>query len=143
MKLVDANVLLYAVNADTEHHEPSRVWLDRALAGGDTVGLSWLVLTAFVRISTKVGIFPNPLTPAESMAQVQAWLATPGATVLHPTPAHAGVLARLIDEVGTGGNLVNDAHLAALAIEHGAEMVSYDADFGRFPGVRWARPTDL
>lgn len=142
MKVVDANVLLYAVNADTEHHQASRSWLDGALAGGDTVVFSWAALTAFLRISTKVGIFPSPLRPDEAMAQVQAWLAAPGATVVNPTRAHAGVLARLIEGVGTGGNLVNDAHLAALALEHGATIVSYDADFSRFAGLRWGRPDE-
>lgn len=74
MKVVDANVLLYAVNADTGHHEASRRWLDAALNGADTVGFTWLALTVFVRISTKVGLFPNPLSPGQAMAQVQAWL---------------------------------------------------------------------
>ena len=85
MKVVDANVLLYAVNADTGHHEASHRWLDSALNGADTVGFTWLALTAFVRISTKVGLFPNPLSPGQAMAQVQAWLDAPGARILEPT----------------------------------------------------------
>lgn len=143
MKVVDANVLLYAVNADTEHHHSARQWLDSALSGADSVGFTWLALTAFVRISTKVGLFPNPLTPQEAMDQVRAWLACPGARLLHPTGQHTTVLERLLREVGTGGNLVNDAHVAAVAIEHRADVVSYDADFGRFSDVRWRRPDAL
>lgn len=143
MKVVDANVLLYAVNADTGHHEASHRWLDSALNGADTVGFTWLALTAFVRISTKVGLFPNPLSPDQAMAQVQAWLDAPGARVLEPTSAHALTLARLLTQVGTGGNLVNDAHLAAIALEHRATVVTYDTDFTRFEGLRSHCPDDL
>lgn len=143
MRVVDANVLLYAVNADTQHHAPSRRWLDHALAGNDTVGFTWLALTAFLRITTKVGLFPQPLLPEQALHQVAAWLDAPGARVLEPTPQHIGVLGRLLGAVGTGGNLVNDAHLAAIAVEHRAEVVTFDSDFGRFPGVRWCRPDTL
>ena len=143
MRVVDANVLLYAVNADTAHHQASHRWLNAALAGGDTVAFSWTVLTAFVRISTKVGLFPHPLSPDDAMAQVENWLRAPGATVVHPSSAHLGILTRLLLGVGTGGNLVNDAHLAALALEHGATVVSYDADFSRFAGLRWDHPDAL
>ncbi len=143
MKVVDANVLLYAVNVDTVHHETSRRWLDSALSGSDTVGFAWLAVTAFIRISTKVGIFPAPLTAAQACDQVHAWLAAPGARVVEPTRQHITVLARLLTDVGTGGNLVSDAHLAAIAIEHGANIVSYDDEFGRFPSLRWDRPDKL
>lgn len=143
MKVVDANVLLYAVNADTTHHEASRCWLDAALSGSDTVGFTWLSLTAFVRITTKVGIFPTPLTVEQACGQVRAWLNAPGARVLEPTKQHVTVLERLLTDVGAGGNLASDAHLAAIAIEHNADIVSYDDAFGRFPGVRWHRPDKL
>lgn len=142
MRVVDANVLLYAVNSDAQHHEPSRTWLDRALGGADSVGLSWVALLAFVRIVTKAGLFPHPLTAAEAMAQVGEWLDQPGAQVLHPGGAHAAILSRLLREAG-GGNLVNDAHLAALALENRAEIVSYDTDFVRFDEVVWRRPEEL
>ena len=143
MRVVDANVLLYAVNADSQHHLAARRWLDTALAGADTVGFTWVALTAFLRISTKVGLFPSPLAPAEALDQVRAWLAEPGARVLDPTPRHLEVLATLLDQVGTGGNLVTDAHLAAIALEHRADVVSYDVDFGRFATLRWHRPDAL
>jgi uncharacterized protein len=118
-------------------------WLDAALSGSDTVGLTWVALLAFARLSTKVGLFPSPLTVEQAFSQIDDWLGAPGAQVLHPGPGHARVLRDLLDEVSTGGNLVNDAHLAAIAIEHRAGVVSYDADFGRFPGVRWDRPDAL
>jgi toxin-antitoxin system PIN domain toxin len=142
MKIVDANVLLYAVNSASQHHRGSRRWLDAALSGADGVGFAWVPLLAFVRLTTKEGLFPRPLSPQEAIGQVADWLGAPTATVVAPTARHAEILTRLIGEVGTGGNLVNDAHLAALAVEHRAGIVSYDNDFGRF-GVRWDRPDDL
>lgn len=143
MRLVDANVLLYAVDEDAQHHAASRRWLDEALSGGDAVGLSWIAMLAFVRLTTKVGLYPNPLTVGEAMDQVEAWIATPGAQVVHPTSTHSQTLARLLGEVGSGGNLVNDAHLAAMAVEQRAAVVSYDNDFDRFSGVRRSTPEDL
>jgi uncharacterized protein len=140
MKVVDANVLLYAVNEDATKHQESREWLDAALSGGATVGFSWIVLLAFVRLSTKAGVFPRPLTVAEALGVVKAWLAQPAAVVVEPTVRHASVLAELLDAVGVGGNLVNDAHLAALAIEHHGLVVSFDRDFDRFAGVKREEP---
>ena len=92
MNLVDANVLLYAVNEDAEHHDRSRRWLDGELSGAGVVAFSWIVLLAFVRLSTKVALFPAPLGVAEAMDRVDAWLGAPGATVVSPTPHHAGIL---------------------------------------------------
>jgi toxin-antitoxin system PIN domain toxin len=143
MKIVDANVLLYAVNSAAEHHVPSRHWLDSALSGADTIGLAWVPLLAFVRLTTKVGLFPNPLRTDEAMRQVDEWCNAPGAVVIGPTPRHAELLRSLLSHVGTGGTLVNDAHLAALALEHRGAIVSYDSDFGRFNGVRWTTPDAL
>lgn len=143
MKIVDANVLVYAVNSSSDHHQASSRWLDRALSGADSVGLSWVPLLAFVRLTTKVGLFPSPLRPADAMGQVAEWLGAPGAVLVGPTARHADVLSGLLVQVGTGGNLVNDGHLAALAVEHRATVVSYDGDFGRFDGVRWQTPDDL
>lgn len=143
MRIVDANVLLYAVNADAPHHDAARRWLDRALGGDDTVGLSWVALLAFVRLSTKGGIFPAPLMIDEAMTQVEAWREAPGGRAVEPGPDHAAVLLRALNDVGRGGNLVNDAHLVALAREQRAEIVSYDNDFSRFSGVRWRTPEEL
>ncbi len=136
MKLVDANVLLYAVNRDTKHHSAAREWLDRSLAGAGTVAFTWLALTAFLRISTHTAVFPKPLTVDEACDVVDQWLAQPTAVVLEPTRRHATVLRGLLDTAGTAGNLVNDAHLAAIALEHRATVVTFDRDFSRFGGVR-------
>ncbi|MFZ0160180.1 MAG: type II toxin-antitoxin system VapC family toxin [Kineosporiaceae bacterium] len=140
MKIVDPNVLIYAVNQESEEHEAARHWLDSALTGGARVGFAWVALLAFVRLTTKPGLFPRPLAPGQAMAQVEDWLAAPGAQIVAPTARHPQILAELIEHVGTGGNLVTDAHLAALAREHRAEIVSYDRDFERFPGVTCQRP---
>lgn len=140
MNVVDANVLLYAVNSDAERHEEARSWLDRSLSGRATVGFSWIVLLAFLRLSTKVGLFPSPLPVDEALARVRTWLDQPPSVVLEPTVRHLHVLSGLLTGSGTGGNLTSDAHLATLAVEHGGTVVSYDSDFGRFSGVRWGRP---
>lgn len=142
MKVVDANVLLYAVNEDSRHHRAARQWLDTALSGGDVVGFDWVVLLAFVRIATHSSIFANPLTVDSAFEIVDAWLGSPGAQLLSPTPRHAELLQSLVGTVGVGGNLVNDAHLAALAVEHRADVVSFDRDFERFGenGVRRYEP---
>lgn len=142
MKLVDTNVLLYAVNTDARHHGRSRRWLDSALSGEATVALAWIALLGFVRLSTKTGLFPTPLTTAQAFSRIDAWLQNPVSVVVQPTPDHARILNGLLESTGTGGNLVNDAHLAALAIEHKCEVVSFDNDFDRFEGVRWERPPE-
>jgi toxin-antitoxin system PIN domain toxin len=142
MRLVDANVLLYAVNRAAPHHGRSRTWLDEALAGDEAVGFSWVVLLAFLRLATHPSVFARPLDADQAVAVVRSWLAQPSAMVVEPGPRHAEVLGGLLAEAGAAGNLVNDAHLAALAIEHAALISTFDADFGRFRGVRWARPGD-
>ena len=141
MKLVDANVLLYAVNRDAPHHTVSRQWLDESLSGSATVAFSWIALLAFVRLSTKAGLFPSPLDADGALDRVRAWTTAAPAVILEPTPDHAAVLQRLLAGVGVGGNLVNDAHLAALAIEHRCTIVSFDNDFSRFEGVDWEQPS--
>lgn len=140
MKLVDANVLLYAVNTDTAHHERSVRWLDAALSGADTVAFAWVPLLAFVRLSTKVGLFPHPLSVDEAMDRVDAWLAAAPAVVVEPTVDQSRIVRDLLRGLGSGGNLVNDAHVAALSIEHRCGIVSFDNDFDRFPGVDWQLP---
>lgn len=136
MKVVDANVLIYAVNADSPQHRTARDWLDHALSGEQTVGFTWLVLLAFTRITTHAGIFARPLTTTEAFDVTEGWLSHPGAVVVEPTHRHPAVLRGILEPLGTAGNLVNDAHLAAIAVEHGAEVVTFDADFTRFAGVK-------
>lgn len=140
MKVVDANVLLYAVNSADARHDEARQWLDGALSRGETVGFSWIGLLAFLRLSTHPAVFPRPLDVDGAIERVRAWLAQPSAVVVDATARHLDVLGGLLGTVGAGGNLVSDAHLAALAVEHGATVVTYDNDFDRFDGVRWERP---
>ncbi len=143
MRVVDANVLLYAVNPAVPHHESAVAWLDTALDGEDNVGFAWNALLAFVRISTNPRLLPLALSADEAMAQVHEWLSAPSAHVLSPGERHAEILERLLVARGQAANLVNDAHLAALAIEHRATVVTYDRDFADFDGVRSSRPDDL
>jgi hypothetical protein len=140
VKLVDANVLLYAVNERSRHHAEARGWLDGSLSGRETTAFAWVVMLAFLRLVTHQAVFPRPLAPEDALGALRHWLDRPAATVVEPTSRHLGVLADLLSGVGTAGNLVNDAHLAALSLEHDCEIVSYDADFARFPGVRWQTP---
>lgn len=140
MRLVDVNLLLYAVDKTSPRHLPAREWLERSLASGQTLALPWVVLLAFVRLTTRAAIFEAPLTADEALDIVDDLLAQPSVTVVHPGARHAAILRELLAGVGTAGNLVTDAHLAALAIEYGAELCSCDADFSRFPGVRWTDP---
>lgn len=140
MVIVDANVLISAVDETHVHHVQSSAWLDPALEGGDVVGFAWVAVLAFLRVLTNRSVYPNPVTVEEATDQVDAWLAAPGAAIVEATPRHAVVMHSLLREVGTAGNLVIDAHLAALAIEHRAEVVSFDRDFARFTGVRHRLP---
>lgn len=140
MVVVDANVLLYAVDEASPHHEQSLSWLDDALSGTEGVGLAWIALLAFIRIATSALIFQTPLDTDSATEQLETWLGAPAAVVVQPTPRHATILRGLLRDTGTAGNLTTDAHLAALAIEHRADIVSYDRDFARFPGVRHRLP---
>ena len=140
MRLVDANVLIYAVNESSDLHQRARDWLDDALNGDEQLGFAWIALLAFLRLATHPSVFPRPLTVSDATRILRDWLTQPTAVVLDPTARHADVLAGLLADTGTGGNLVNDAHLAALAVEHDAVLVSFDTDFARFRGVRWEAP---
>lgn len=143
MIVVDANVLIYATNQESTQHPAARTWLDSMLLGRESVGFSWTVLPAYIRLTTNPRVFTNPLTSAEAIEQVERWLDTPAATVLHPTARHTGLLAGLLAQESTAGNLVNDAHIAALALEHGGRVASFDRDFERFEGVRCEVPAVL
>lgn len=140
MNLVDANVLLYAVNESDPKHEEARTWLDDALNGQEPVGFAWTVLLAFLRLSTKIGLFPAPLSAEGALSRVSEWLEQPPSVVIDPTLRHLGVLSGLLESAGIGGNLVSEAHLAALSLERRATVVSYDSGFARFPGIRWEFP---
>jgi toxin-antitoxin system PIN domain toxin len=140
VKLPDVNLLLYAADETSSRHQPARRWVEATLSGSETVALAWSVLLAFVRLSTRAAIFERPLTGEEALDIVDGWLDQPCATVIHPTDRHAAVLRELLAPLGTAGNLTSDAHLAALAIEHGALLCSSDTDFSRFQGLRWLDP---
>ena len=142
MKLVDANLLLYATDARSPRHVAARSWLERQMSGNETIALAWVVLLAFMRLSTHPQVFARPLSAARAFDVVSQWLSQPCAVVVHPGDRHAAVMRELLSPLGTAGNLVNDAHLAALAIEHGAELSSCDTDFSRFSGLRWSNPLD-
>jgi len=140
MKLIDANLLLYAVNKNAPLHAKAKAWLETTLSGRETVAFSWNVILAFVRLTTRPGLFRNPLAPERAFDLVAAWLDQPSATVVNPGPRHLAILRGLLTSLGTGGNLTSDAHLAALAIEQNAELCSCDADFARFAGLHWRNP---
>ena len=140
MKLPDVNLLIYAIDTRSRKHRPAQLWLERTLSGTEEVGFAWAVLVGFVRISTNPRALERPLTVAEAIQYVDEWLDQPVATFVHPSERHAALLRDLLEPLGTAGNLTSDAHLAALAIEHGAELCSHDTDFARFPGLRWHDP---
>lgn len=142
MKIADANLLLYAVNSAEPLHKAARHWLEESLSGDESFAFDWIVLLAFLRISTRSGIFPRPLQAKQAFEVIQSWLDQPCALVIGPTSRHVSLLKDLILPLGTGGNLTSDAHLAALAIEHGATLYSADGDFSRFPGLNWVNPLD-
>ena len=140
MKLVDANVLIYAANRSAMHHRRAHAWWEAALSGDEPVGLTWVTLLAFIRLSTKRGILDQGLSLSQAASEVRSWLAQPTVRLVRETEGHAECLLGLLREAGTAGNLTTDAHLAALAICHGATVVSFDRDFGRFANLRWMVP---
>lgn len=140
MKLVDTNVLLYAVDESSPHHGVAKPWLEQQLSGSETFAFSWAVLLAFVRLATNPRVFTAPVTAEEALDLVDSWLEQSNTTVIQPTDRHSRLLRELLLSLGTAANLTSDAHLAALSIEHGAELCSGDSDFARFPRVRWLNP---
>jgi toxin-antitoxin system PIN domain toxin len=141
--LVDANLLIYAVNVAAPQHVAARSWLDARMNSAARVGLPWASLLTFLRLVTNPRVFQRPLSMAGAWTQVDAWLGSGPAWVPAPTQRHAEILARLLAAPGVHGNLVPDAHLAALAIEHGLELNSTDGDFARFIGLSWRNPLAL
>lgn len=135
MILPDVNVLLHAVNAGAAQHKVSHAALRNAYKAG-LVAMCWPALLGFLRLSTRAGIFPRPLSIEQALGVMQSWLDHPATVMAQPTPQHAAILAGLLMGAGQGGPLVSDVHLAALAIEHRATVLSFDRDFERFAGVR-------
>lgn len=138
--LVDANLLLYAADATSPHQAAAARWMETVLNGDRRVGMPWESLTAFLRISTHPRATQQPLAPAEAWSLVEAWLAAPTVWIPVPTDRHAAVLGGLLQRYRISGNLVTDAQVAALAIEHGLTVCSTDTDFARFREVTWLNP---
>jgi uncharacterized protein len=138
--LVDANLLIYAHVVSFAQHSASRDWLDAQLTGTAAVGLPWPSLLAFLRIVSNPRIFEQPEPVAQAWDQVSAWLACDNTWIPQPGDRHAEILGHLLADPAVRANLVQDAHLAALAIEHGLQLCSSDGDFGRFHGRRWSNP---
>ena len=138
--LLDANILVYAVDDASPRHAAASAWLEAQLNGDRRVGIPWESLMAFIRVTTHPRIAVRPLTPEAAWSHVDDWLRVPVVWVPLPTDRHAAVLGPLVEKYRPTGNLVPDAHLAALAIEHGAEVISTDTDFARFTEIRWRNP---
>ena len=143
MILIDANILLYAYDPRSAHHEVSKQWVESTLSGSPLVRFAWLTLWAFLRISTNPRVFERPLSMSEAEAVVSLWLAQPSVGVLDPGERHWDVLRRLTAGGQAVGPLVTDAALAAIAIEHGATLHTTDRDFARFPDLRWTNPLSV
>ena len=140
MILVDANILLYAEDSLQSRHQQARAWWDGQLSGTGVVCLCWTVLSAFIRIGTNPRVFEHPLSLEQALARVQSWLDQPCTRVVRPTERHWTVFKQVLTDGQAVANLVTDAHLAALAIEHGCELASTDSDFARFPKLKWKNP---
>lgn len=138
--LLDANIAIYANDTTSVHHEDAKQWMAQALGGRRRVGVPWQSIGAFVRIITHPRITTEPLSAARAWQVVEDWLASPAVWVPPATEATARVYADLVRTVAPTGNLVTDAQLAALALEHGLTVISADSDFARFPEVRWTNP---
>lgn len=140
MIVPDINLLVYAYNSDAPLHRSSKLWWEGLLNGKETVALPWAVVCGFVRLMTHPAVLETPMPPARALEHVRTWLERPNVQTLDPGPRHLDILEALFRSLGVAGNLTTDAHLAALAIEHQCELHSNDADFGRFPGLRWRNP---
>ena len=140
MIVPDVNLLVYAYNDGTPFHESARSWWEGLVNGTERVGVPWVVATGFVRLLTHRSVRERPATPVQAVDYVEEWFQFPGVTPLNPGREHLTLFRRALAAAGVGADLVTDAHVAALAMEHQAEVHSNDADFGRFPGLRWRNP---
>ena len=138
--LIDANILLYAANPSAPDHVVANTWLAAQLNGERRVGLPWESLTGFLRVATNPRAVARPVRPDEAWGLIDDWLAAPMAWIPQPTERHADVLGGLVRRYRLSGRLIPDAHLAALAIQHGLDIVSADSDFARFTEIRWVNP---
>jgi toxin-antitoxin system PIN domain toxin len=140
MILPDLNLVLYAYNRGAIQHAQAVKWWETTLSSPRPVALCWAVILGFIRISTKSGIFREPLSVQAACGEVRAWLAQPQVIILDPGRRHGSIVFDNLERLGAAGNLTTDAHLAALAIEHQCELFSTDSDFKLFPGLHWTNP---
>lgn len=140
MTLPDVNILIHAHNLDSPVHQAARQWWDLCLAGTEGVGLAWVTLLGFIRISTHRRILANPLPISEVLDRIRSWLSLPHVHIPQPSQRHFERLSKAFEQLGTAGNLTTDAHLATLAMERGYILYSSDTDFDRFKGLRWINP---
>ena len=140
MIIPDANLLVYAHNAADPDHKKAKEWWRRLVTGTEEVGIPMAVVMAFVRLTTSSRVLTHPLDVSRSTAIAASWFERPPVRLLHPSADHLRVFFNLANQVGVGGNLTTDIHLAALALEYRAVIHSADADFGRFSGIRWVNP---
>ena len=142
MKIVDINLLIYAINKDTPHHSKAKKWLEDSLSSDEPFGFAWIVILGFLRIVTNGRIMPTPLIPEVAIDSVNDWLLQPPSLTIVPSRKHWSIFKELLTPLGVAANLTSDAHLAALAIEHGARLYSTDNDFSRFQSLRWTNPIE-
>ncbi len=140
MILLDANLLIYAKFSDSPQHEHAVRWLEETLISPESIGIPWQTSLAFVRLATNPRMWRRPLEVRAAWQQVTDWLDEPNVWIPEPTHEHAAVLGRLVIAANARGNLVTDANLAAIAIEHNLTVYSSDSDFKRFPDVSWVNP---
>jgi toxin-antitoxin system PIN domain toxin len=140
MIVPDANLLIYAADGRSMFHRRAHTWWTDALNGDEAVGLSWLVLLAFIRVMSSPRLMTEPAGVDDLLEEVESWLAAENVQVLQPSVRHPQALRSLLVPTGVGGNLANDAHLGALALEFGGTVYSADTDFARFPNVKWVNP---
>ena len=138
--LPDVNLLVYAVDESSAFHAAANAWLDDALSSTNLVGFCYPTILGFVRLATNRRVFSNPLSLEEAVNYVDRWLEQPNAGIVVPMSRHWPLVKELLSDAGTAGNLTTDAHIAALAMEHGYTVYSNDADFGRFRKVAWINP---
>jgi hypothetical protein len=133
---------VYAYNSDAPHHDTARAWWEACLSGRQTVGIPWAVILGFVRVMASRVVLPDPMQPGDALSRARSWLDRSQAHVLVPGPRHLEIMLEVMSVAGATGRLTTDSHLAAMAIEHQAELHSNDADFSRFPGLRWVNPLE-
>jgi uncharacterized protein len=140
MIIPDVNLLLYAYDSNSPFHSKAADWWQRCLSGNEPIGIPQVIIFAFLRLSTSARIFQNPMTTSEAASHIRSWLEQPQVQILETGVRYVERVLQLLEHIGTGGNLVTDAQIAALAIEYEAMLNTTDTDFVRFPNLRWRNP---